>query len=38
MRENDSEDEFVARLSLYIEINDLDIREKAIRLYEKYVL
>lgn len=38
MRENDSEDEFIARLSLYIEINDLDIREKAIRLYEKYVL
>lgn len=38
MRENDSEDEFVARLSLYIEINDLDIREKASRLYEKYVL
>ena len=38
IREKDSEDDFIDRLSQYIEINDLDIREKAIRLYEKYVL
>ena len=38
IKENDSEDEFLYRLNLYIEINDLDIREKAIRLYNKYVL
>lgn len=37
IRENDSEDDFIDRLSQYIEINDLDIREKAIRLYNKYV-
>lgn len=38
MRENDSEDDFLSRLELYIELNDLDIREKARRLYNKYVL
>lgn len=38
IKENDSEDDFIYRLNLYIEINDLDIREKAIRLYNKYVL
>lgn len=38
IRNNDSEDDFISRLELYIEINDLDIREKAIRLYNKYVL
>ena len=38
IKANDSEDNFLDRLELYIELNDLDIREKAIRLYEKYVL
>ena len=38
IREGDSEDDFISRLELYIEINDLDIREKAIRLYNKYVM
>lgn len=38
IKNNDSEDDFISRLELYIEINDLDIREKAIRLYNKYVL
>ena len=37
IRDNDSEDDFLSRLELYIELNDLDIREKAIRLYNKYV-
>ena len=37
IRANDSEDNFLDRLALYIELNDLDIREKAIRLYNKYV-
>lgn len=37
IRANDSEDSFLDRLELYIELNDLDIREKAIRLYNKYV-
>ena len=37
IRANDSEDNFSDRLELYIELNDLDIREKAIRLYNKYV-
>lgn len=38
IKNDDSEDDFISRLELYIEINDLDIREKAIRLYNKYVL
>lgn len=37
IRANDSEDNFLDQLDLYIELNDLDIREKAIRLYNKYV-
>ena len=37
IRANDSEESFLDRLELYIELNDLDIREKAIRLYNKYV-
>lgn len=37
IKDNDSEDDFLSRLELYIELNDLDIREKAIRLYNKYV-
>lgn len=36
--EGDDEDNFVSRLELYIVINDLDIREKALRLYNKYVM
>lgn len=35
---NDSEDEWINRLSNYITIEDLDIRERAIRLYNKYIL
>lgn len=38
IRENDDEDDFISRLELYIVINDLDIRERAIRLYNKYVM
>ena len=37
IKANDSEDNFLDRLELYIELNDLDIREKTIRLYNKYV-
>lgn len=37
IKEDDSENDFLSRLELYIELNDLDIREKAIRLYNKYV-
>lgn len=37
IRANDDEDDFLSRLELYIELNDLEIREKAIRLYNKYV-
>lgn len=37
IKANDSEDNFLDRLELYIELNDLDIREEAIRLYNKYV-
>lgn len=39
IRENDSEDDFLERLSYYTgeSMNDLDLREKAIRLYEKYI-
>ena len=37
IRATDSEESFLDRLELYIELNDLDIREKAIRLYNKYV-
>lgn len=38
IKEDDSETDFLDRLGLYIEINNLDIREKASRLYDKYVL
>ena len=38
IKEDDSEADFIDRLDLYIELNNLDIREKAIRLYNKYVL
>lgn len=37
IRNDDSEDDFLSSLDLYITLNDLDIREKAIRLYNKYV-
>lgn len=38
--ENDSEDSFIKRLEIYggVEMNDLDIRENAKKLYDKYVL
>lgn len=38
--EDDTQNEFIRRLEDYsgLSMNDLDIREKAIRLYEKYVL
>ena len=35
---NDSEDDWINRLGRYITLNDLDVRERAIRLYNKYVL
>lgn len=35
---NDSPEQFVERLRQYTTVNDLDEREKAIRLYNKYVL
>lgn len=38
IKNDDSEDDFISRLNLYIETNDLDIKEKAISLYSKYVL
>lgn len=38
IKSDDSEDDFVSRLNLYIETNDLDIKEKAKSLYSKYVL
>ncbi len=36
----DTENQFIDRLTLYsgVEMNDLDMREKAIALYEKYVM
>ena len=38
--EDDTQNEFIRRLEDYsgLSMNDLDLREKAIRLYEKYVL
>lgn len=40
IEEGDSEDDFIKRLEIYggVSMNDLDLREKARRLYEKYVL
>ena len=35
---NDSPEQFVERLRQYTTVNDLDERERAIRLYNKYVL
>lgn len=35
---NDSEIDWINRLGLYITLNDLDVRERAIRLYNKYIL
>lgn len=35
---NDSEDDWISRLGRYITLNDLDVRERAIRLYNKYIL
>ena len=35
---NDSEDDWISRLGMYITLNDLDIRDRAIRLYNKYIL
>lgn len=37
IEDNDTEDGWLHRLSLYITLNDKDIRERAIRLYNKYV-
>lgn len=37
IEDNDTEDGWLHRLSLYITLNDKDIRERAIRLYDKYV-
>ncbi len=34
---NDSKDDWINRLSLYITMEDLDMRERAERLYEKYI-
>ena len=35
---NDSEDDWISRLGRYITLDDLDIRDRAIRLYNKYIL
>jgi len=35
---NDSENDWINRLGRYITLNDLDVRERAIRLYNKYIL
>lgn len=39
IEENDTEDDFIKRLTWYssVEMNDLDMRESAIKLYDKYV-
>ena len=34
----DSEESWIKRLEGYITLNDLDMRERAIRLYEKYII
>lgn len=34
----DSEDDWISRLSRYITLNDLDVRERAVRLYNKYII
>lgn len=38
IEEDDTEDDWINRLARYITINDLDVRERAIRLYNKYIL
>lgn len=35
---NDSEDDWLSRLGRYITLEDLDIRERAVRLYNKYII
>lgn len=35
---NDSENDWISRLGGHITLNDLDIRDRAIRLYNKYIL
>lgn len=35
---NDTESGWINRLSIYITMEDLDMRERAIRLYNKYIL
>lgn len=35
---SDSESAWLSRLSSYIELNDLDVRDRAVRLYDKYVI
>ena len=35
---NDTETAWINRLGRYITLNDLDVRERAIRLYNKYIL
>lgn len=37
IEQNDSESGWLNRLDLYIELNDLDVKEKARRIYDKYV-
>ena len=38
IEEDDTEDDWINRLARYITINDLDVRERCIRLYNKYIL
>ena len=40
IEENDSNNDFIKRIEMYagLSMNDLDIRESANKLYEKYVL
>lgn len=38
IEDDDTEDDWINRLARYITINDLDVRERAIRLYNKYIL
>ena len=37
IEKNVSEENWISMLSSYITLNDLDMRERAIRLYEKYI-
>lgn len=38
IKENDTEDEFIERIEIMKDIPDEDLREKAKRLYQKYVM